>query len=467
MTKKVIIIDDSLTSLNLIKTAFADAGWEVYGTQHAHRALEMIYDIAPDIIITDALMPVMGGFQFLKLLRSNPSTEKIPVIIYSVLDDKNSKFYVKNERAEYYLKKSENISELTDLANAVTIRHPVSDEYKFNILKTNIEFNNIVEQPKEEKIRIDYPVFQEEALEREFKEKYDFSRSDDKIFSDIFSLLYDLLDYNLAIISVHSFEKNEKIVYFDIRNIILSPVFQNNILHEMKTKNSFLFKKYAPNLKVVTNEEEFFTKISYDFEHADKNVASIIFYAKEKARWTNIENMEKLKNMLANFFRAHYINKSSQINRSNDVTSKYFMDKLDFKFDSIKNREMYIAIIEINNYRELEDKLSSEELDFLNLKISEKLINFVSDDEQIIKNDEDEYSMVFFAKDKNHALQKLGWVLDLINETEIEEEDKADVTIGCANCKINEQFNYYEAQKQARIALDKANSQNRIVIYDK
>ena len=68
-TKKVIIIDDSLVSLNLIKTAFADSDWEVYGTRHAQNALKMLYDIAPDIIITDALMPVMGGFQFLKELR--------------------------------------------------------------------------------------------------------------------------------------------------------------------------------------------------------------------------------------------------------------------------------------------------------------------------------------------------------------------------------------------------------------
>ena len=101
MTKKVIIIDDSLTSLNLIKTAFATYSWEVYGAQNARSGLEMVYDIAPDLIVTDAIMPIMGGFQLLKVLRNDPKTERIPVIVYSVLDNKNAKFYIKEERAEY------------------------------------------------------------------------------------------------------------------------------------------------------------------------------------------------------------------------------------------------------------------------------------------------------------------------------------------------------------------------------
>jgi len=48
--KKVIIIDDSATSLNLLKTTFAKNSWEVYGAQNAKIAYEMIYDVAPDII---------------------------------------------------------------------------------------------------------------------------------------------------------------------------------------------------------------------------------------------------------------------------------------------------------------------------------------------------------------------------------------------------------------------------------
>ena len=466
MTKKVIIIDDSLVSLNLIKTAFADSDWEVYGTRHAQNALKMLHDIAPDIIITDALMPVMGGFQFLKELRNNQKTSKIPVIIYSVLDGKNIEFYIKNERAEYYLKKSDNIQELTSLAEKVTKKHPLSQEYKFELLKTNLEFANLIEQPAKEEIIQQLPVLLDtQNIETKFKEKYDFNRTDEKILSDIFSILYPILQYNLFVVRLYSFEKNENIVYFDIRDIILSPILQNNILSKLNAKNSFLFKKYAPNLKVITNEEEFLTQINFNFEHNEQDIANVIFYSKEKSKWSDETGIETIKNTLKDFFRARYINKSTHSYKNDEITSKYLMDKIDFKPDSYKDKNMYSAIIEIANYKELQDNLTDDELDYINSRISEKLINFISDEEQLFRNDNEEYNIVFFAKNEEHALQKLNWVYDLISEIELE-DNELEIYIGSANCTIEGQFNFYEAQKFAREALDKANAQDRIIMYD-
>ena len=116
MMKKVIIIDDSATSLNLLKTTFAKNSWEVYGAQNAKIAYEMIYDVAPDIIITDAIMPVMGGFQLLKTIRDDDAISKIPVIVYSILNESNAKFYIHEELSEYFLRKDDNVDELLKMA---------------------------------------------------------------------------------------------------------------------------------------------------------------------------------------------------------------------------------------------------------------------------------------------------------------------------------------------------------------
>ena len=77
MTKKVIIIDDSITQLNLLKTYFAKNDWEVYSAQNAQNAYDIIFDVAPDIIITDAIMPGIGGFQLVKTIRENEKISKI------------------------------------------------------------------------------------------------------------------------------------------------------------------------------------------------------------------------------------------------------------------------------------------------------------------------------------------------------------------------------------------------------
>ena len=465
MTKKVIIIDDNLTSLNMSKTALATDGWEVHGAQSAKYALEILYDIAPDLIITDAIMPLMGGFQFLKLLRSNPKTAKIPVIIYSILDEKNSKFYIKKERAEYYLKKDKNFDDLVNLATYVYKANRLDDDYKLELLKTNLDLNVLKEEIylHNEQKTPKQPL-NKEKLMADFKEKYDFTKSDDKIFSDIFSILYPILEYNLCVFCVDNFENRDKIAYFDIKDIILSPILQNDILAKLKTKNSFLLKKYAPNLKMIVQEEEFLSKVEFSFEYNEINIAHVIFYSKEKTKWIEDSDMDIIKNALEGFFKARYINKSSQNIKTSDLSSKYFMEKLDFKIDTQNKKQTYCAIIEIANYNELRDAFSGDELDYINSRISEKLIGFISDDEQISKNSPDEYNIVFYAKDRAHAQQKLGWIVDLLNEIDIDESE-IEVIIGACNCRVEGQFNFYEAQKMAFEALDSANGQNRIVIY--
>ena len=70
-------------------------------------------------------------------------------------------------------------------------------------------------------------------------------------------------------------------------------------------------------------------------------------------------------------------------------------------------------------------------------------------------------------KNKNIDMsQKKPMGLNSYNENEIEFEDiKVEVNIGASNCTIEGQFNFYEAQKLAREALDSTNNQDRIVIY--
>ena len=43
--------------------------WEAYGATSAKVGYDMIFDIVPDLIITDAIMPVIGGFQLIKMVK--------------------------------------------------------------------------------------------------------------------------------------------------------------------------------------------------------------------------------------------------------------------------------------------------------------------------------------------------------------------------------------------------------------
>ena len=479
MMKKVIIIDDSATSLNLLKTTFAKNSWEVYGAQNAKIAYEMIYDVAPDIIITDAIMPVMGGFQLLKTIRDDDAISKIPVIVYSILNESNAKFYIHEELSEYFLRKDDNVDELLKMAIEITNKYPLDEDYKKNILTVGLNFaktlykkeeeTQIIQKEAQEEIIEDniQKNIDEEELNKIFKENYDFHYSDEKIFSEIFTILYPLLEYDLFTINVYSYEKKEQSVFFDIRDIILSPIFQNKILTKYNAQDIILFKKYAPNLKMIINEDEFFSKIEFNFEYKEVNIANVAIYSKDKQKWQNEHNIETIKNILYKFFKARYINKNSLNNKKETYQNRYSSNKLDInflnKFDETQKEDLYLGIVEVVNFSEIESSLSEEELDIINSKISEKIINYLEKDEQVYKNDKDEYIIVIFAKDEKQAKHKFMYIANTLNQISYESYSP-EVVIGVSNCNISNSFNTYEAQKIARNALDLTSKQEKVVI---
>ena len=487
--KKVIIIDDSATSLNLLKVNFTKNNWEAYGAQNAKVAYEMIYDIAPDLIVTDAIMPLIGGFQLIKAIREDEKISKIPVIVYSVLNEKNAKFYIKEELSEYFLRKDDNIEELLELSERITNNYPLDEEYKTSILTTGlnapkllykkekqektiepqeeIKEEIIVEQieKKEPEKEIEEDI-DEENLNKQFKKNYDFTYSDEKIYSNIFSILYPILKYDLFIISTHSFDKNEQSIFFDIRDIILSPVFQNKLANKYQAEDIVLFKKYAPNLKMIINEEEFFSKIEFEFEFKDKNIAKVVFYSKDKQKWQKEKNIEIIKNALEKFFRARYINKFAT-NNKNSFKDKYINSKFNFSFSNkLENsyeEEMFLSIVEIANFSDIEASSTQEDLDFINSKISQTIINIIDKNEQVYRNDKDEYVVVIFAKDEKQALHKLNYIANTLNQIS-HNSLKPEIAIGASNCTVENNFNIQEAQKIARNALETASKERKVVI---
>ena len=469
MTKKVIIIDDSVTSLNLLKGRFTNADWDAYGTSSAKEGYSMIFDIAPDLVVTDAIMPFIGGFQFVKMVRDNPKISKIPIIIYSVLPENRAKYYIKEDCIEYFLSKNDNVNELVLLAERLIKKYPLSESYKFEILKSKF-----TSMPPKHGIKIPEKLEEDEKidsvqLEKRFKEKYNFSFSDEKIFGDFFAILHPILKYELCVVFPHPSFQIEQSAFFDIRDILLSPKFQNKIMEKFHAKDPVLYKKYAPNLKMIANEDEFLSKIEFNFDYKDNPLADIIFYSTEKSKWDDTEQIEIVKNGVYDFFKAYYINKNAPPPRQKEnFGGKYFSDKfniLNMQEPMNKDKNAFIGILSISNYTDVISLISKEDTDILNSKISEVIIKYLTDDEQVIKNDEDEYSLIIQVKDSKTALDRFNFIISALENIKFDDVS-LEVLIGGSECNINGNYNVFEAQKNAYKALEKANTTEKTVIYD-
>ena len=83
-TNSILILDDRATDRELLATLLGHAGYSVSEASTGDEALALARADQPDLVITDVLMPVMNGYEFVRRLRSHPDTDGIPVVFCTV-----------------------------------------------------------------------------------------------------------------------------------------------------------------------------------------------------------------------------------------------------------------------------------------------------------------------------------------------------------------------------------------------
>ena len=90
--KTLLSIDDDLNSLLLLRQNLEDEGYYVIGALSADEGIQKAMDIQPFAITLDILMPKKDGWEVLNRLKADPATRNIPVIVLSIIDNKELGF---------------------------------------------------------------------------------------------------------------------------------------------------------------------------------------------------------------------------------------------------------------------------------------------------------------------------------------------------------------------------------------
>jgi len=80
---KILVVDDNPDDLLLLRLVVERQGHEVLAAEDGQQGFELAAAHRPDLIISDALMPVLDGFNFLKKLKDDAVLKAIPFIFYS------------------------------------------------------------------------------------------------------------------------------------------------------------------------------------------------------------------------------------------------------------------------------------------------------------------------------------------------------------------------------------------------
>ncbi|MEE4196910.1 MAG: response regulator [Bacteroidales bacterium] len=85
--KKILIVDDSASSLSLISGILSGEGYKLLVAKNLFKAYRIIQENDPDILLLDLLFPHEHGFTILKKLKKSNEYQHIPVIIISADND--------------------------------------------------------------------------------------------------------------------------------------------------------------------------------------------------------------------------------------------------------------------------------------------------------------------------------------------------------------------------------------------
>jgi putative two-component system response regulator len=113
MNEKILIVDDEDANLRLLTQWLIPLGYDIELAANGEEAVQKARDGRPDLIILDIMMPVMDGYEACRVLKADPETRNIPIIMATALYERESRLKGLSVSANDFLSKPIDQAELT------------------------------------------------------------------------------------------------------------------------------------------------------------------------------------------------------------------------------------------------------------------------------------------------------------------------------------------------------------------
>ena len=112
MAHKILAVDDEKHIVRLVQINLQKEGYDVVTASTGREALEQVERENPDLVIMDVMMPEMGGFEALQIMKADEKTAQIPIIMLTAKAQDADVFQGWKSGADLYLTKPFNPQEL-------------------------------------------------------------------------------------------------------------------------------------------------------------------------------------------------------------------------------------------------------------------------------------------------------------------------------------------------------------------
>ena len=110
MAKRILIIDDDLATLKLLKPFLVSKGFSVETATDGLEGLEKVRSWKPDLVVLDVIMPRLDGYGFVRGMKKEPALRRVPIVILTAREMMRDAFL--QEGVEDYIVKPYDPEEL-------------------------------------------------------------------------------------------------------------------------------------------------------------------------------------------------------------------------------------------------------------------------------------------------------------------------------------------------------------------
>ena len=475
MKKKILLIEDSHIQLKSIELTLLKLNHEILTASNAIEGIEIAYQIVPDLIISDIIMPEINGYQFCRLMKNDDVMKKIPIILLTQLNEKLDSFWALKAGADCFITKSNNKDELLNQVNFFLNKFAAISEEERELI-----INEKKSENKNFQTRINNLLDQslvESTIINEFRNLSEFIYSTKILSKELLSLAFSLIDFNVACIFFNERdEKKKKYLHLSIQNISFED--QNSILMEIK-KDFFSaifpdeYKKEESNYDIeivssitdtnnkLKNFSNFKSKLIIPISYANKIIGSIAFYHSKPERFNQNKIFEIIFKELKILMRIKWLySETKYLAIIDGLTGLYnrriFQQTLEREFARSKRHktQLSLAMFDIDHFKQINDTYGHQFGDKVLAEIAKIIKSALRKTDYVARYGGEEIILILPDTNANQSLIPIERIRKLVEIKDFIIGNKTvKVTISCG---VAEMVSNINCQEDLLAKMDKA-----------
>lgn len=468
-------------------------GFQVVEVPDGVEAIHEVYQRLPNVIVTDISLSEINGYQLCRVIKNDPATRKIPVILVSSYDEKIDKFWGYKAGADAYIPHNplgieavaeelcQQVNMLLKIYGQSGIQESPPDYASGDFCNVRTRMNQVLDK-----------ALIESTLMNEFRKLSDLCHDASLMNYMVYSLLESILDYDLAAIFYHDHNRDARVVTFHI------PEGKTLLADRIEEMKADFFEKLGnqvnlqadssrpfENMKaeVIGNTDpealspEFQTTYFHTYFSTNKEqlLGAVAFYRNESIQYDKIFPMPLILSEIGLLMKLRNLYTQAELRALIDDLTKlyhyrYFIRTMEREFLRAKRYglDMSIAVIDIDHLKSFNQEWGIQVGDEVLKNLAEAASESFRAVDVIARSAGEEIMVLFPETDSEQAMIACERLRRKLNENPmIWKGTPLNVTISIGMCSLSDSVETVQAfvkKAEDALLLAKTNGCNRIEV---